>query len=88
MYSDVKASTKAFTRTEIFVTPSRIRNQAPISSARAASGLLNCDTKLMASTRISAIAVRRAKKGPRGNAATNMVTNPYCKTASRITCLY
>ena len=81
--SDVKASTKALTRIEIFVTHLRMRYQAPISSAWVMSGLLNWDTKLKASARIRITELRRANRGPSGKAATNMVANPYCKTVKQ-----
>lgn len=52
----------------------------PISSTLSANGRRACVTILKASKRISAILFNSAKSGANGNAATNNVTNPYCKT--------
>lgn len=57
-----------------------IPNHAPISSTRSDNGRRACVTILNASNRISATLFRRANNGANGNAATNKVTNPYCKT--------
>jgi len=83
MNSEVNASRKALTKTDIFVTHFRMRYQAPIFLAWVMSGLLNWDTKLTASTRIRMTEVRRAKRGPSGKAATNIVANPYCRTVKQ-----
>lgn len=83
MNSEVNASTNAFTKMETFVISLRMRNQAPISLAWTISGLLNWDTKLKASARMRMAELRRAKRGPSGKAATNMVANPYCKTITK-----
>ena len=78
--SEVNARTKALTSIETFVTAFKMGYQAPISLAWVTSGLLNWETKLKASARIRMAELRRAKRGPSGKAATNIVANPYCKT--------
>ena len=80
MNSEVKANRKALTRIEISLNAFRMRYQTPISSACVKSGLLNWETKLNAPARIRMTEVKRAKKGPSGKAATNIVANPYCRT--------
>ena len=78
--SEVNARTKALTSIEMFVTAFKMGYQAPISLTWVTSGLLNWETKLKASARIRMTELRRAKRGPSGKAATNIVANPYCKT--------
>ncbi len=43
-------------------------------------GRLNCVKNLNASTLISIILFKNAKRGPRGNATTNNMINPNCIT--------
>lgn len=56
----------------------------PISLTRWPTGLLYMISSFFASSLISKILFISAKKGARGNAATNIVMNPYCRTASQI----
>lgn len=72
--------TKAFDTTATYVIIRKIPNQAPISSTRSANGRRAWVTILNASKRISAILFSKANSGANGKAATNNVTNPYCKT--------
>lgn len=59
---------------------SRIRYQIPISLTRCPTGLLYMVSNFFASNLISKILFNSAKNGARGNAATKIVTNPYCNT--------
>ncbi|CAG5104404.1 Protein of unknown function [Cotesia congregata] len=52
----------------------------PISLTRCPTGLLYIVSNFFASNLISKILFINAKNGARGNAATNIVINPYCKT--------
>lgn len=60
---------------------SRMRYHMPISITRCPTGLLYITNNFLASNRISKILFNNAKKGANGNAATKIVTNPYCSTA-------
>lgn len=52
----------------------------PISGTLSAMGLRSWVVNLTASNRISRMLLMRAKRGPRGKAATNRVRNPNCRT--------
>lgn len=52
----------------------------PISGTLSAMGLRSSVVNLTASNRISRMLLMRAKRGPRGKAATNRVRNPNCRT--------
>lgn len=66
--------------TESFEIESRILNQIPISLTRCPTGLLYMVSNFFASNLISKILFINAQNGARGNAATNIVINPYCRT--------
>lgn len=59
---------------------SRIRNHMPISVTRCPTGLLYIVNNFLASNLISKTLFNSAKNGANGNAATKIVTNPYCNT--------
>lgn len=59
---------------------SKIRYHMPISVTRCPTGLLYIVNNFFASNRISKTLFNNAKNGANGNAATKIVTNPYCNT--------
>ncbi|KAH3784076.1 hypothetical protein DPMN_162027 [Dreissena polymorpha] len=69
--------------TAICASPSIMENQTPMSCARSATGLRVSLTNFWASSRISTQLLRRANKGANGKAATKIVMNPNCKTATK-----
>ena len=55
----------------------------PISLTRCPTGLLYRVSNFFASSLISKILFNNAKNGANGNAATKIVTNPYCRTVKK-----
>lgn len=62
---------------------SRMRYHMPISPTRCPTGLLYMVNNFFASNLISKMLFSNAKNGANGNAATNIVTNPYCSTTKK-----
>lgn len=62
---------------------SRMRYQIPISLTRCPTGLLYMVSNFFASNLISKTLFNSAKNGAKGNAATKIVTNPYCSTKKK-----
>lgn len=60
--------------------PCRMGCQAPMSCAFCGTMRLNCVVSFHASSRISSMLLMRARRGARGNDATNRVTKPNCIT--------
>lgn len=60
--------------------PCRMGCQAPMSCAFCGTMRLNCVVSFHASNRISSMLLIRARRGARGNDATNRVTKPNCIT--------
>lgn len=73
----IRPSFLTLTTTDNFATPSRISCHIPMSSTRSPRGRRNIVTILYASTLISMRLFKSAKSGPKGNADTNIVINPY-----------
>lgn len=63
---------------------SRMRYHMPISLTRCPTGLLYRVNNFFASNLISKTLFNNAKNGANGNAATKIVTNPYCSTLRKI----
>lgn len=59
---------------------SRILYQTPILRTRCCTGLRCKRSNFVASSLISKMLFNNANKGASGNAATNIVTKPYCRT--------
>lgn len=55
----------------------------PISLTRCPTGLLYMVNNFFASNLVSKILFSNAKNGANGNAATKIVTNPYCSTTKK-----
>lgn len=56
----------------------------PISLTRCPTGLLYMISNFFASNLISKTLFNNAKNGANGNAATKIVTNPYCSTIKNV----
>lgn len=60
-----------------------MRYHMPISLTRCPTGLLYMVNNFFASNLISKTLFNNAKNGAKGNAATKIVTNPYCSTVKK-----
>lgn len=65
---------------------SRMRYHMPMSLTRCPTGLLYMVNNFFASNLISKTLFSNAKNGANGNAATKIVTNPYCSTIKEKNC--